>query len=389
MTEAVARWSSIRRSLPSPSQLRIDNPLPKLRTALQSIRVPDGLLARLRGAHPAWWLAAALMAVVLVQSWIIARRPDGSAALVGDRVAETDAGVVRPAEEPREESVDERVEGARPPVPDRGKVALPESAPTVASAATPAPNLRSTQGPRLLAFEYLTSARRPVTTIAGPIDIVTRAGPPRRSLIAVNGTALDQSGAELNMLVHRSVFADREVIVGFSDCLGATPGCERKEPFWLLLRRSQPPVFKRSPGLLANRNAGAVTAVPTGVHVDLGLWDGVRQTATLTSLDDIYVTRVREPARPLSGVDCRSVAAALESCAASRDCSSYESIVRAVPPARVASVQRLFHESTGLNEPMFRTVCVRSCELGLTPTSSLVRREVCSGAVRGQWARHN
>jgi hypothetical protein len=36
---------------------------------------------------------------------------------------------------------------------------------------------------------------------------------------------------------------------------------------------------------------------------------------------------------------------------------------------------------------MFRSVCVRSCELGLTPTSTLVRREVCGGAAAGQWSQ--
>jgi hypothetical protein len=191
------------------------------------------------------------------------------------------------------------------------------------------------------------------------------------------------------MLVHRSVYADREVIVGFSDCLASTPACERKEPFWLLLRRSQPPVFMRPPGLRANRNAGVVTALPSGVHVDLGLWNGVRQIATLTSLNNIYVTRVSERPAPLSSADCRSVAAVLESCAESRVCDSYEGIIRSVSPGRMAPVQRLFHETTGLNAAMFRSVCVRSCQLGLTPTSGLVRREVCGGAVTGQWAQVN
>jgi hypothetical protein len=240
---------------------------------------------------------------------------------------------------------------------------------------------------RLLAYEDLRATRRPIITIAGPIDIVTGSRPPHLSLVTVAGKAIDGSSAEINVLAHRSVYADREVIVGFSGCTSATPACERKQPFWLLLRKSQPPVFKRSPGLRANENAGVVTALASGVHVDLGLWDGVRQTATLTSLDGIYVTRIKERSTPLSPADCRDVGAALESCAASRECGSYETIAGSVPPARMGSVQRLFHESTGLNEPMFRTLCVRSCELGLTPTSSLVRREVCSGSATGQWTQ--
>jgi hypothetical protein len=258
---------------------------------------------------------------------------------------------------------------------------------TTASAAVGDGKLHAGQGNRLLAFEDLRSARQPIATIAGPINIVTRAGPPRLSLVAVNGNTLEQSGAPVNVLAHRSVYADREVIVGFSDCTDATSACERKEPFWLLLRKSKPPVFKRSPGLRANQNAGAVTSAPSGVHVDLGIWDGVRQTATLTSLDGIYITRVKEPPAPLSRADCREVAAALESCAASRECDGYESVTRSIPAARMANVERLFHESTGLNAPMFRSVCVRSCELGLTPTSALVRREVCGGAAPEQWSQ--
>jgi len=256
-----------------------------------------------------------------------------------------------------------------------------------ATAAVGDGKVRAGQGNRLLAFEDLRAARPPIATIAGPINIVTRAGPPRLSLVAVNGKTLEQSGAQINVLAHRSVYADREVIVGFSDCTDTTSACERKEPFWLLLRKSKPPVFKRSRGLRANQNAGAVTAVPSGVHVDLGLWDGVRQTATLTSLDDIYITRVKESPAPLSDADCRAVAAALESCAASRQCDGYQSVIRSVPAARMANVERLFHESTGLNAPMFRSVCVRSCELGLTPTSALVRREVCGGAAPAQWSQ--
>ena len=383
-----ARWSALKRSLAAQPP-RIGNPVPRLRAALEAVPIPAGLPDRLRRVHPAWWLAAVLMAVVLVQSWIIARQPETAA--IDDRAAGSDAALVQAAKQSRARG-DEGAASGRPLATERQSGATPEPAQAPSRLAYPAATVaptaaRATQGSRLLAVEYLTSARRPITTIAGPIDIVTRAGAPRLSLVTVNGKTLDQSAAELNMLVHRSVYADREVIVGFSDCLSTTPKCERKEPFWVLLRRSQPPVFKRSPGLRANQNAGAVTALPSGVHVDLGLWDGVRQTATLTSLDNLYVTRVTERPAPLSSAECRSVAAVLESCAASRGCGNYEGIIGSVPPERVSAVQRLFHETTGLNAAMFRSVCVRSCELGLTPTSALVRREVCGGAVSGQWSQ--
>jgi len=357
------RWSVLQTSLGSRAPPRFGNLLPRLRAAVRGVPVPAGLSARLRGLHPAWWLAGVLMAVVFAQSWVIARRPDT-------------AGVIADTSD-------------RPSTAPRAEVAAPVRGQTATATTVGEGKVRAGQGSRLLAFEDLRSARPPIATIAGPLNIVTRAGPPRLSLVAVNGKTLEQSGAGVNVLAHRSVYADREVIVGFSDCTDATSVCERKEPFWLLLRKSKPPVFKRSPGLRANQNAGAVTAAPSGVHVDLGLWDGVRQTATLTSLDDIYITRVKESAAPLSGADCQAVAAVLESCAASRQCDGYDSVIRSVPAALMANVERLFHESTGLNAPMFRSVCVRSCELGLTPTSALIRRQVCGGAAPAQWSQRS
>ena len=378
-------------SLGSRAPPRFGNLLPRLRAAVRGVPIPAGLSARLRGVHPAWWLAGVLMAVVFVQTWVIARRPDTAGVIAVDNPA-PDVVVGAPETTDDEPSHGRKAAdtSVRPSTAPRADVAAPARAQTAtATGAVSEEKVRAGQGSRLLAFEDLRSARPPIATIAGPLNIVTRAGPPRLSLVAVNGKTLKQSGAEVNVLAHRSVYADREVIVGFSDCTDTTSACERKEPFWLLLRKSKPTVFKRSPGLRANQNAGAVTAAPSGVHVDLGLWDGVRQTATLTSLDDIYITRVKESAAPLSGADCRAVAAALESCAASRECDGYDSVIRSVPAARMANVERLFHESTGLNAPMFRSVCVRSCELGLTPTSALVRREVCGGAAPAQWSQRS
>jgi hypothetical protein len=352
-----------------------------LQEALRGVRVPAGLQKQFRGMHPAWWLVAGLSVVVLLQSWVIARAPDVAAPVTG------------------------RAEPAQVPAPNEGAIVRSRDAPAIAAggpatpAAAPRPvstlaslqtkpgTARALARPRLLAHEDLRAAARPIATIAGPINVVTRTGTPPSSVVTVSGTPLDGSRAEINVLAHRSVFSDREVIVGFSDCTSASPACDRKEPFWLLLRKGSPPVFKRSPGLRANHGAGQVTAVASGVHVDLGLWDGVRQSAILTSLDGIYITRVMEAPTPLAREACRIVSATLESCAASRDCSSFDAITRSAPPANMATVRRLFHESTGLNAAMFRSVCVRSCELGLTPTSELVRREVCSGAEPGQWVR--
>jgi hypothetical protein len=46
----------------------------------------------------------------------------------------------------------------------------------------------------------------------------------------------------------------------------------------------------------------------------------------------------------------------------------------------------MYHESTGLDVAVFRTLCERSCEFGLTPSMGLIRRNACNGAQPGQWA---
>ena len=393
LASLAARWSALRATLPDVRTTRVGNELRRRADALLRQASTSNLPARLRSAHPAWWLVAGLTVLVLIQSWIIARQPEVESVIADETQPAVPSGADATAVESSDEDAADDANAepdakpkavTRPPT----KTATPRplkavNPPASAVAAIP----RAAPRARLLAFENLRSARRPIATIAGPIDVVTRSGSPSVSVVTVNGTVLDESRAEINVLAHRSVYSDREVIVGFSDCASPTPACERKEPFWLLLRRGTPPVLKRSTGLRANQGAGSVTAATSGVHVDLGLWDGVRQTATLTSLDGIYVARVSERPAPLGRDECRSVTAALESCAASRDCGSYDAIVRSVPAARMAIVKRLFRETTGLNAQMFRTVCVRSCELGLTPTNSLVRREVCGGAAPGQWTQ--
>jgi len=385
LRKALPNVASLRQSLPGASNVR--NLLPPLHAALRAFALPPEAMSRLRRVHPAWWLAAVLFGVVLVQTWVIARKSDSESPRRADTAADSRAIDIQPApaRDGRPRRASDIAAGARDA--RAASVGKGSAAPTRAPTTIRRAQEHAIHGSRLLAFEDLRSARRPIATIAGPIDVVTKVGTSNVSVVTVDGKGIDQSVAESNELAYRSVYADREVIVGFSRCMGATPKCERKEPFWLLLRKSSSPEFKRSQGLHANRTAGSVTAAPSGVHVELGLWDGVRGTATLTSLDDIYVTRLPESPGPLSGTDCRAVAAALESCAASRACGSYEAVVRSVPPARMTAVKRVFHETTGLNAAMFRAVCVRSCELGLTPTAGLVRREVCGGAAPGQWAQ--
>jgi hypothetical protein len=97
------------------------------------------------------------------------------------------------------------------------------------------------------------------------------------------------------------------------------------------------------------------------------------------------VERAPAPPKPLDRADCSLVARVLESCADSRDCGSFEASAQPIRDAHWTRLQRIYHESTGFEVAAFRTLCVRACELALTPSYSLIRRYACSGSVPGQW----
>jgi len=140
------------------------------------------------------------------------------------------------------------------------------------------------------------------------------------------------------------------------------------------------------PGVWASSDAGSATATDGGVQVKLGVWDGERRTAVFTVAGNIVITRTPEPRRPLSRTDCATVIQSAESCASSRDCTSFASSAQRIKPAQWTQLVRLNHESTGLDSAAFRALCVRSCELGLTPSHGFIRRNVCAGARPGQWS---
>ena len=181
------------------------------------------------------------------------------------------------------------------------------------------------------------------------------------------------------------MYSDREIVVGFTRCNGTIAPCGLQQPFWLELRPGQPPTVRRATGLWVGTGAGAAVASANGVQVDLGVWNGERRSATLTAAGDVTVARKREPRRPLNRADCATVIKAAESCATSRDCRSFKSSARPIPASRWERLTRLYHESTGLDAAAFRALCVRSCELGLTPSDAFIQRRVCSGAAPGQW----
>jgi hypothetical protein len=238
---------------------------------------------------------------------------------------------------------------------------------------------------RLVSQQDLRKAPVPLETSLGALTIVPAADGGKGYIVVLKGVAIPGLRDDAVTLVHRAVFADRDVVVGFTRCDGADVPCGLRQPFWLELRTGAKPLLRRTPGVWASTGAGAVTAADTGVQVKLGVWNGDRRNATLTAAGDIVVSRTPAPGRPLSRADCAAVIQAAESCASSRDCSSFAGSARPIPAPRWAHLMRLYHETTGFDGIAFRGLCVRSCELGLTPSRGFIRSNVCNGARPEQW----
>jgi hypothetical protein len=240
---------------------------------------------------------------------------------------------------------------------------------------------------RLESQEVLSKARLPIATTAGNLTIGHTGESTARPAVLLDGVAVPGLRNDAVSLTHRTVYSDREIVVGFTRCNGSIAPCGVQQPFWLELRPGQPPTVRRATGLWVGPGTGAgrVVASANGVQVDLGVWNGERRSATLTAASDVTVAGRREPRRPLNRADCATVIKAAESCATSRDCSSFKSSARSIPASRWERLTRLYHESTGLDAAAFRALCVRSCELGLTPSNAFIQRRVCSGAAPDQW----
>jgi hypothetical protein len=242
-------------------------------------------------------------------------------------------------------------------------------------------------GSRLESQQVLDKSQLPVTTLAGVLDIGSAEGSDARPVVLLDGQPVHDLRDDEISVVRRAVFSDREIVVGFTRCNGTIAPCGRRQPFWLELRAGLPPDVRQAPGLWvgAGTGAGAVVVSADGVQIDLGLWNGETRRATLTTDGDILVARKREPRRSLSRADCATVIKAADSCATSRDCRSFRSSARPISSSRWQRLTQLYHETTGLDAASFRALCVRSCELGLTPSDNFIRQRVCSGAPPDQW----
>jgi hypothetical protein len=274
-----------------------------------------------------------------------------------------------------------------PSAPDPSQVdATDERQPVPVTTTTADPAAHSVTS-RLVSQEVLNKSQLPIATVAGTLTIGSAGVSDARPIVLLDGHAVPGLRDDAISLARRAVFSDCEIVVGFTRCNGKAAPCGLQQPFWLELRTGHPPTVRRATGLWvgSGTGAGAVVAAANGVQVDLGVWNGEHRSATLTAAGKIAVARKREPRRSLSRADCATVIKAAESCAASRDCSSFKSSARSIPSSRRERLTRLYHESTGLDATSFRALCVRSCELGLTPSDSFIQRRVCSGAALEQW----
>ena len=208
----------------------------------------------------------------------------------------------------------------------------------------------------------------------------------RKRVLRVNDAVIPDLRDDAIVLSHRAVFSDREVITGFTQCAGSVRALRSAAAVLARAARGPAAGSAAGPGTLGRcQRAGGISATNDGVAIDLGRWNGELRSAQLTQAGNIVVKRTADTIRPLSRADCAIVAQALEGCAASRDCSSFAKSAQRIPARQWSQLTRMYHESTGLDVAVFRALCVRSCELGLTPSFGLIRANACSGAKPRQW----
>ena len=254
----------------------------------------------------------------------------------------------------------------------------------------PAPSVPTDEvAVQLKSQQSLRGVRLPIETRAGSLNIGAETGESGKQVLTLDATPVPGLRDDEIVLAHRAEYTDRDVVVGFTQCAGATPPCGVRKPFWMVLRAGQPPVTRLAPELWASSTAGVVTALDTGVRVDLGVWNGERRATTLTNAGDLETARQRAPIAALARADCALVAESLESCATSSNCQSFASSARPIPRRVWARLTRIYHEKTGLDAAAYRELCVRSCEFGLTPSPQFIRESACRGAQRGQWTPEN
>jgi hypothetical protein len=279
----------------------------------------------------------------------------------------------------REQATPSRAEVDAPP-----RAAIEAVHPAPVAPAEPRAEMETTVA-ELISQQDLTATDTKLETVAGALSILPGEDGQCQRIGLPDGNVVRDLCEDHIAFAHRAVFADREVIVGFARCDDADAHCGLRRPFWLELRSGSPPVLRQMPGLWVGSSQPVVSASSAGVQVDLGTWNGERRRATLSDAGNLVVERSRAPVRALSRSDCSLVARSLEDCAVSRDCSSFALSAQRIPASRWSGLKRAYHETTGLDVAVFRILCVRSCQLGFTPSYELIRRNACDGAKPDQW----
>ena len=140
-------------------------------------------------------------------------------------------GSERPPEAPKTESVAKvRVAPAADP--------KPAEKPLVAAV-----EVRS----KLVSSQPLKTTDLTFATIAGKLEIWPAVDDVRKRVLRVNDSVIADLRDDAIVLSHRAVFADREVITGFTQCAGSVPPCGRQQPFWLCAAQGQSARFAAGP----------------------------------------------------------------------------------------------------------------------------------------------
>jgi serine/threonine protein kinase len=343
------------RSLDPAGRVRTE-PVAAVARAQDAVRAPTDVVParRPRPSRGYWWVGAAVL--VLSAGYLLLS--------------------VEPAREPKTPSV------AAVDAPSPAAIDAVQPAPVAPT--TPRASIETAVA-ELISKQDLKATDTTIETVVGALSILPAEDGQCQRIGLPDGNTVPDLCEDRIAFAHRAVFADREVIVGFTRCDDAEAPCGLRRPFWLELRTGSPPTLRHMPTLWVGSSQPVVSASSAGVEVDLGTWNGERRLATLSAAGNLVVERSRAPIRALSRSDCAIVARSLEDCAVNRDCGSFALSAQRIPASRWAGLKRAYHETTGLDVAVFRNLCVRSCELGFTPSYELIRRNACDGAKPDQW----
>jgi hypothetical protein len=264
--------------------------------------------------------------------------------------------------------------------PGETRVALPVAAGPDAAETAPSPPAPPTWTP----LEGARSAE-----LAGTrVTVETSDDEPAAEFITADGVPVPGLSARHIRLLYQASYGEKqEAIAGILRCPAMNAGrCAPDRPFWLEAGPDEAPRIRLIPGLGSGADRIELLSTDLGPRIDLGLWNGERRSVDLTGAGNLLVARQLVPPRPLDRADCRVVLRSLEACAASRDCSSVAASAGQLSDPQRERLESMYHRSTGLDAAAFRAICVRSCELGLTPSAAFVRRAACNGSAEGQWS---